>query len=165
MSRIKKKNYNYIIPEEIIRFHELVIERHGGRSGVPLESYGRAESVIAQQHYAELRYKKAESKAAYPRVGRRTTQGPWLLSGFPCSYADAMKGIYVCWHQMINGPLRPGLHVFQDDQADNKRRNDYNSVDQPAAVSDIRSVARVPILGPRFDDLQFVFINQVGELA
>ena len=65
MSRIKKKNYNYIRPEEIIRFHELVIERHGGRSGVPPESYGRAESVIAQQHYAELRYKKAESKAAY----------------------------------------------------------------------------------------------------
>jgi len=43
----------------------LVIERHGGHVGVPPESYGRAESVIAQQHYAELRYKTAESKAAY----------------------------------------------------------------------------------------------------
>jgi death-on-curing protein len=65
MSRKKKKNYNYIRPEEIISFHEMVIERHGGIAGVPQESYGRAESVIAQQHYAELRYKTAESKAAY----------------------------------------------------------------------------------------------------
>lgn len=65
MSRKKKKNYNYIRPEEIISFHELVIERHGGRAGVLPESYGKAESVIAQQYYAELRYKTAESKAAY----------------------------------------------------------------------------------------------------
>ena len=51
--------------EDIIAYHDLAIERHGGRPDFDPNSEARIDSVLAQQYYAGIKYKTIEARGAY----------------------------------------------------------------------------------------------------